>query len=397
MALRFRKRIRLLPGVNINLGAKGVSVSAGIRGASLTAGSRGLFGNVGIPGTGISFRKRINRASPALKSLPASTLSEPDVRQQFNLTLRLQDTGEVVIENADGSALTPSQTKLLRDQKGEAVREWLAASVEGLNADYVACINVHLKTPAPFDHWWLTFPDFDEPRPAPPQTNYAGLMDRMLLRGRSIEADNEIQRTAYENALAAWEARARTHLETINYWRAIIHRSANGDIPAMDAMLNELLGSLPWPRSTTVSYDFSEDSAAVALDIDLPEIEDMPRRVATVAARGFRVNFKDRTDAQVRADYVRLVHGAAFRLAGEIFANLTSVDSVTLAGFTQRNDPQTGRDRNDYVLSVRLHRSDWAQLNFDNLEEIDPVAAMGRFEVVRNLDRAGSLLAITPL
>ena len=33
MALRFRRRIRMMPGVHVNIGKRGLSVSAGVRGA----------------------------------------------------------------------------------------------------------------------------------------------------------------------------------------------------------------------------------------------------------------------------------------------------------------------------------------------------------------------------
>ena len=41
MGLRFQKRIRVLPGVRVNVGLRGVSTSVGVRGASLTFGKRG--------------------------------------------------------------------------------------------------------------------------------------------------------------------------------------------------------------------------------------------------------------------------------------------------------------------------------------------------------------------
>jgi hypothetical protein len=59
MALRFQRRIKIAPGLRLNIGKGGVSVSAGPRGASVTAGKRGLFANAGSPGTGLSSRQRL--------------------------------------------------------------------------------------------------------------------------------------------------------------------------------------------------------------------------------------------------------------------------------------------------------------------------------------------------
>lgn len=57
MPIRFRKRIKLLPGVYINLSRSGISTSVGVRGASITSGHGKTRTNVGIPGSGISYNK----------------------------------------------------------------------------------------------------------------------------------------------------------------------------------------------------------------------------------------------------------------------------------------------------------------------------------------------------
>jgi len=54
MGIRFRKRIKILPGVHINLSRSGISTSLGVRGASITKGYGQTRTNLGIPGSGIS-------------------------------------------------------------------------------------------------------------------------------------------------------------------------------------------------------------------------------------------------------------------------------------------------------------------------------------------------------
>jgi hypothetical protein len=58
MALRFRKRIKIAPGLHVNLGKRGASVSVGGRGATLNIGKKGVHSTVGIPGTGISYTSK---------------------------------------------------------------------------------------------------------------------------------------------------------------------------------------------------------------------------------------------------------------------------------------------------------------------------------------------------
>jgi len=55
MGFRFFRRIRIAPGVTLNLSKSGVSTSFGPRGAKFTVGPRGTRQTVGIPGTGLFY------------------------------------------------------------------------------------------------------------------------------------------------------------------------------------------------------------------------------------------------------------------------------------------------------------------------------------------------------
>jgi len=63
MSVRFQRRIRIFPGVYINLSKSGVSASVGGKGATVNVGSTGRrMVTVGIPGTGLSYRTPITGA-----------------------------------------------------------------------------------------------------------------------------------------------------------------------------------------------------------------------------------------------------------------------------------------------------------------------------------------------
>ena len=55
MGMRFWRRIRIAPGLTLNLSKSGGSLSVGPRGAKYTIGSRGRRATVGIPGTGLFY------------------------------------------------------------------------------------------------------------------------------------------------------------------------------------------------------------------------------------------------------------------------------------------------------------------------------------------------------
>ena len=72
MAWKFRKRIKIAPGVTINLSRSGVSSTIGTKGASVNIGKNGTYLNTGIPGTGIYDRQKMgggtNRRSSAMST-----------------------------------------------------------------------------------------------------------------------------------------------------------------------------------------------------------------------------------------------------------------------------------------------------------------------------------------
>ena len=51
--VRLFRRIRIAPGLTLNLAKHGPSLSAGFRGAHITAGRNGIRRTVGVPGTGV--------------------------------------------------------------------------------------------------------------------------------------------------------------------------------------------------------------------------------------------------------------------------------------------------------------------------------------------------------
>ena len=65
MGFRFQKRIRLFKGLTLNLSKTGTSWTIGGRGASVNIKEGKATGNVGIPGTGLSYRSRLTDSNDA--------------------------------------------------------------------------------------------------------------------------------------------------------------------------------------------------------------------------------------------------------------------------------------------------------------------------------------------
>ena len=79
MGWRFRRRVRILPGLYINLSKSGGSVSIGGHGATLNLGPHGTRTTVGLPGSGLSYRSPLNpwTRHPSSPTRPRMTAAPP--------------------------------------------------------------------------------------------------------------------------------------------------------------------------------------------------------------------------------------------------------------------------------------------------------------------------------
>ncbi|MBC7358367.1 MAG: DUF4236 domain-containing protein [Desulfacinum sp.] len=88
MGFRFWRRIRIAPGVTLNLSKSGGSLSFGPRGAKFTIGPRGQRATVGIPGTGLFYTTTVpSGRSSGGRSASYSAPAVPTVRPEDRLTL----------------------------------------------------------------------------------------------------------------------------------------------------------------------------------------------------------------------------------------------------------------------------------------------------------------------
>jgi len=88
MSFRFWRRIKIAPGVTLNLSKSGGSFSFGPRGAKFTVGSRGRRATMGIPGTGLFYTTNLTSGRSGGRRNASSAAPEvPAVRAEDRLTL----------------------------------------------------------------------------------------------------------------------------------------------------------------------------------------------------------------------------------------------------------------------------------------------------------------------
>lgn len=388
MGFRFRRSISILPGVRINLNNGTPSVSLGPRGASISIGSQGTYANVGLPGSGLSYRQRIG----GHHQHDSSNVTYPSLQELEKQASAINGDMDWIL-NIHADTPSPATGRL-----GDSLLEL-----------YLHQQQQPFEIPAPIR------PSKPEPlaKPVQPKIEDGGFFSLLLTSEQQRQHKLAEQMQYWQKDIADWEQANKFAIACYEKNRAawaeqyaIWKADKDAHAARMEANVDELvkqflaspsffeqmlmndLSKLSWPRETTFSFEVNLSNSSVSIDVDLPEYEDIPPKVASLNAKQNALIIKGKTDKQRRLEYARHVHGCLFRIIGEVFDSLP-IEQVIVAGFTQRLNSATGNINDDYILECTVNRAQFSSLNFNNLELVDPISALESFSLVRNMTSTG--------
>jgi len=116
MALRFWRRIRLAPGVTLNLSKSGGSLSFGPRGAKVTVGRRGVRATAGLPGTGLFYTTTVG--GRARRNALAAPVVAPGDRLSLGFFKRLVTPAEEALVDGCRELAGGDETQALAHLRG---------------------------------------------------------------------------------------------------------------------------------------------------------------------------------------------------------------------------------------------------------------------------------------
>lgn len=393
----FPESIKLAPGIRWNLSASGSSWTFGPRGASVGVGKRGTFLNTGIPGTGLSSRERLSAPSYSEGSASASTSAPATDVTKVSMTCGIREDGTPYFVDSAGAPMSERWIELAKKQNKDAILGLIQRKCDEINEQVEALGRLHHDTSDARVKPAFRPPPFREQEPVMPKPRSLGFLDKLFKSRRvRVEAANQEARECYEEALSTWRQEKAMFDRQIAKRKVLVEQLIYEDIHAMEAFLEENLQDIAWPRETIVSLEVQDSGSRVMLDVDLPELEDMPSKLAAVPSRGLKLSVKELSATKVQRLYAEHVHGILFRLVGEAFAALPTVRTVVASGYSQRRDPATAHLRDDYLLSVHVTRSEWEATDFSHLTAIDVISSLARHDLRRDMLKSGLLKTITP-
>lgn len=388
MGVLFRKSIKLAPGIRMNFSGSGVSWTLGPRGASIGIGKRGTYLNTGIPGTGFYSRQRLAPSAP-------NQQSDSQVRT-LSIKASISDDGVLSFEDAEGNPLSETYIATAKKQQGDKIKALIQQKCDELNAQIESLAEIHFHTSAPLTPQFEP-PPFEPKKPGKPVPKAPGFFCRFFKNCLAkVEKKNQIALEAYAEQIAQWEKQKTDFDATQVAHHQLIDRLVSGDTKTIEQYIEEVLLDIVWPRETLVDFSVLADGV-IALDVDLPEIDEMPKKTASVPQRGYRLSVKEMGVTQIQKLYMQHVHAVGFRIIGEAFSASPAVRTVILSAYSQRPNRATGQTGNEYLYSVRVLRDDWTKINFNNLSQIDVISAFARFELRRDMTKTGLFRPIEPI
>lgn len=402
MGMRFRKSIKIAPGIRLSATQRGLGVRLGGRGGGISFSPTGTHINAGIPGTGLSWSERISSGASARPRTRTTSFAKAGLSQQEQIELQLRivlddATGEVqLLDGNTGQLLNQPVLKAVKQQQGEAIRKRLELMVQNINETRESLALLHADMQAPITQPFIPTP-FTEAQPADPDLPARKFLHLLWPPAeRQRQQAIELLRASHHAAVHKWETARKQHDEDQESAKLQHVRGQQGDLASMEALLEEALSEVDWPYETLVVWEFFS-AHRLMIDIDFPEIEMLPARRATLAARGLKVNIRKLAARDLNELYARHVSSIGVKLAGVCFQMMPTIQEIILSGYSQRLDRSTGYGRDDYLYSVRLTRDQWQLLNFEAPCDIDAFDCLGRFEIQRKVLASWAMKPIEPL
>lgn len=406
MGFRFRRSIKLMPGVRLNFSLSGVSATIGPRGLSYNIGPRGRALNLGIPGTGLSYRQSLaagqGRPGPTAREterLERQARRETERRnaeaQHQSRELVLSELRSILANRAiqplewaeefaelgpfhetpfEPTFAMPTIEAAVGDlQRANPLRPWILSLVGALAAVAVApqwWLRAVLVAPAAY--LLIRTSSLHRLRQAA-----AGplLGERVKAYHRDLDDARQEYQRDQEAARNAHEAEDRLRQRMRD-----LERSEDFGL-ASDFLAAELSNEdLPIP----IEFDIHCDNLrSINLTIVLPSLEVVPETRTALTKTG-RLSEKAMTIRDRKALYEDVCAGVALRLMYETLRVLPFVESVVALGVT----PTTSLDDDpEHVLRVSWTR---AVLNAVDLDK-DPSELFRQLGGLMSQTRYGDL------
>ncbi len=440
MGLRFRKSVRICKGVKVNFSKSGASLSLGGRGHSMNFGGRGTSATFGIPGTGLSYRTQITShhksRSSSHKSSSSGARRSSGVALPGSVQLKMNQDGKVEIQDNRGNPIydqsvlrkikaTDSYKKMvqnLENQRQEKLTEaYNEAKAENdrfieiyklspqvdKQEQYIEILN-SLRPPVyQRKQYEVPYPTEDIIRERLASEAKENVHGNILTVGKLRKEYVESNLQNRLNSAISWWTQQKEAFDSeetqneiseterynaeYNSSRQYLQDLINGEDQVVSEAVESWISSCELPVEINVDYEWHQNEHVMYLDVDLPEIEDIPEDEVVRLASG-NLKEKKKTQATLKQEYVNLVFGLAIFIASNIFNVSPAIYGIVISGYTQRRN-KVGEINDEYIYSIKFTRDVFVN---SVLKNVNPKDFCMRFENRSNITSGMLMKKIEP-
>lgn len=177
-----------------------------------------------------------------------------------------------------------------------------------------------------------------------------------------------------EAVLKEWKEERDTYYNNL---RANLQDMISGDkdyiITAVDSIFPN--DDLPMEYFVDIAYD--EKTGKALVDLDLPEIEDIPQQKIAVTPSG-KKNIRQKTQTDLRSDYAHCIFGLAMYVASNIFNVSLKIQDIEISAYTQRKGENSAVATDQYVFLVDFTRELFSLIDFQKHSSAEIMEAFKR-------------------
>lgn len=322
------------------------------------------------------FQKRINICKGVRLNLSGSGVSCTVGGK--GLSLNLGKNGVFLNAGLPGTGLS-SRKKLIDNKKGGLLGGLLGGKNSGKGKDELDVRNYELMI------------------------EEDGSIEILTQQGMPVSEEEEriLRKTNwYKDQSSALMEQFRAEIEAqteafVQLYRLAVKADKAGEIESAEIVektLDRWLAELELPMSFDAEYEYDEANGSLMMDLDLPEIEDIPEdKVIELASGALRA--KDKTQKEIKEEYRTCVLGLAVFMASYVFKLSSGTKDVLISGYTQRRDKKTGEMEDCYIFSIAFDRETFQS---DKCNTEDPAEFCDRFRSRINVLTSGEMKEIVP-
>lgn len=173
--------------------------------------------------------------------------------------------------------------------------------------------------------------------------------------------------TILDKSIAKWKDERNDFYSQL---RDNLQDNINGDKDFVITAVDDLFPNddLEMEYFVDIAYDY--ESSKVFVDLDLPEIEDIPQQKIALTPSGEK-SIRQKTQTDLRGDYVNCIFGLAMYVAYNIFNVSVKISEIEISGYTQRKGENSALATDQYVFLVDFTRGVFSEIDFQKFSSLE--------------------------